>query len=207
MDVELQILKHLARDAQPTVSFIDKYCSDYKDLFPEVRSYECFKYLHLGIISEIKRKSLPEIAKVVGLKSAQSLHHFLTESPWDVPELRKRRLLKTLAVLKGHSITVVIDETGDRKKGERTDYVARQYLGSIGQIEQGIVSVNAYGIYQNITFPLLFKVFKPKGTLKAGDEYFTKIELAIEIIKELMEFGFRIELVLADSLYGESNSL
>jgi SRSO17 transposase len=206
MDVELQILKHLARDAQPTVSFIDKYCSYYKDLFPEVRSYECFKYLHLGIISEIKRKSLPKISKVVGLKSAQSLHHFLAASPWDVTELRKRILSKTLAVLKGHSITVVIDETGDRKKGERTDYVARQYLGSIGKIEQGIVSVNAYGIYQNITFPLLFKVFKPKGTLKAGDEYFTKIELAIEIIKELMEFGFRIELVLADSLYGESNS-
>ena len=206
MDVELQILKHLARDAQPTVSFIDKYCIYYKDLFPEVRSYECFKYLHLGIISEIKRKSLPQIAKVVGLKSAQSLHHFLDASPWDVTELKKRRLSKTLDVLKGHSITVVIDETGDRKKGKRTDYVARQYLGSIGKIEQGIVSVNAYGIYQNITFPLLFKVFKPKGTLKAGDEYFTKIELAIEIIKELMEFGFKIELVLADSLYGESNS-
>jgi hypothetical protein len=26
MDVELQIRKHLAREAQPTVSFIDKYC-------------------------------------------------------------------------------------------------------------------------------------------------------------------------------------
>jgi SRSO17 transposase len=81
MDVELQILKHLAREAQPTVSFIDEYCAGYKDLFPEVRSYECFKYLHLGIISEIKRKSLPEIAKVVGLKSAQSLHHFMAASP------------------------------------------------------------------------------------------------------------------------------
>jgi len=46
MDVELQILKHLSRDAQPTVSFIDKYCKYYKNLFPEVRSYECFKYLH-----------------------------------------------------------------------------------------------------------------------------------------------------------------
>ncbi len=57
MDVELQIIKHLARDAQPTVSVIDEYCSSYKDLFPEVRSYECFKYLHLGIISPIKRKS------------------------------------------------------------------------------------------------------------------------------------------------------
>jgi hypothetical protein len=51
MDVELQILKHLAREAQPTVGFIDEYCAGYKDLFPEVRSYECFKYLHLGIIS------------------------------------------------------------------------------------------------------------------------------------------------------------
>jgi SRSO17 transposase len=51
MDVELQIIKHLKRDAQPTIAVIDKYCSSYKDLFPEVRSYECFKYLHLGIIS------------------------------------------------------------------------------------------------------------------------------------------------------------
>ena len=206
MDVELQILKHKARDAQPTVSFIDKYCEGYKDLFTEVRRYECFKYLHLGIISDIKKKTLPEIAKVVGLKSAQSLHHFLSQSPWEVSELRKQRLSKILALLKENPLTVVIDETGDRKKGKTTDYVARQYLGSIGKVEQGIVSVNAYGIYKNITFPLLFKVFKPKGKIKTGDKYLTKIELAIEIIQELIEWGFKIELVLADSLYGESSS-
>ena len=47
MDVELQILKHLARDAQPTVVIVDEYCAEYKDLFKEVRNYECFKYLHL----------------------------------------------------------------------------------------------------------------------------------------------------------------
>ena len=68
MDVELQILKHLKRDAQPTVSLIDQYCEAYKDLFPEVRSYECFKYLHQGIVSPIKRKSLPEIAKAISGK-------------------------------------------------------------------------------------------------------------------------------------------
>jgi hypothetical protein len=39
MDVELQILKHLAREAQPTVGFIDEYCAGYKDLFPD--SSEC----------------------------------------------------------------------------------------------------------------------------------------------------------------------
>lgn len=199
MDVELQILKHLARDAQPTVSFIDEYCAGYKDLFPEVRSYECFKYLHIGIIAPIKKKSLPEIAKVVGINSAQSLHHFIAKSPWSVTEIRNRRLSKILSALKNKSITVVIDETGDRKKGKKTDYVARQYLGSMGKVDAGIVSVNAYGIYQDITFPLMFKVFKPQGRLKAGDNYQTKIKLASLIITELIEFGFKIELVLADS--------
>ena len=58
----------------------------------------------------------------------------------------------------------------------------------------GIVSVNTYGVYQNTTFPLLFKVFKPRGTLKESDTYQTKIELASSIITELIEFGFKIEL-------------
>ena len=205
MDVELQILKHLARDAHSTVSVIDEYCSYFKDLFKEVRNYECFKYLHLGIISPIKRKSLPEIAKVVGINSAQSLHHFITNSPWSVTKLKEKRLNKILNLLNGNTITVVVDETGDRKKGKKTDYVARQYLGSVGKIDNGIVSVNAYGVYSNITFPLMTKIFKPKGTLKEEDKYKTKIELASEIITDLIDYGFNIELVLADSLYGEAS--
>jgi SRSO17 transposase len=205
MDVELQILKHLARDAHPTVAIVDEYCASYKDLFKEVRNYECLKYLHLGLISPIKRKSLPEIAKVVSINSAQSLHHFIANSDWSVNELKSRRLKKIKKALNGNAITVVIDETGDRKKGKKTDYVARQYLGSVGKIDNGIVTVNAYGVYRNITFPLNVKIYKPKGTLKEPDKYKTKIELATEIIAELMDEGFNIELVLADSLYGESS--
>ena len=205
MDVELQILKHLPRDAHRTVTLIDEYCAEYKDLFKEVRNYECFKYLHLGIMSPIKRKSLPEIAKAVSINSAQSLHHFIANSDWSVNKLKSRRLKKLKKALNGQAITVVIDETGDRKKGKKTDYVARQYLGSVGKIDNGIVTVNAYGVYENITFPLSFKIFKPKGTLKSGDKYKTKIALASEIITELISEGFNIGLVLADSLYGESS--
>jgi SRSO17 transposase len=53
-----------------------------KGYFPEVRSFEAFKFLHLGMVSEIKHKSLPAIAKAVGLDNSQSLHRFLSESPW-----------------------------------------------------------------------------------------------------------------------------
>jgi SRSO17 transposase len=41
---------------------------------------------------------------------------------------------------------------------------------------------------------LIVHEFKPKGTLKAEDKYKTKIELASEIITELIEEGFNIEL-------------
>ncbi len=51
------------RQPIPTVKFIDSDCQFYQNLFPEVRSFVAFKYLHMGMISDIKRKTLPEIAK------------------------------------------------------------------------------------------------------------------------------------------------
>jgi len=67
------------------------------------------------------------------------------------------------------------------------------------------VSVNAY-VVDNITYPLLFKIFKPLSRLQPGDVYKTKPELAVEILQELEEWNL-IELVLADSLYGESGDV
>ncbi len=52
------------RNPKPTVSFIDSYCADYQDLFPEVRTFESFKNLHLGMIADIKRKTLPVTRKL-----------------------------------------------------------------------------------------------------------------------------------------------
>jgi SRSO17 transposase len=86
MDVAEQVCKHLPRTPETTIPLVDQYCAYYQDLFPDVRSYESFTLLHLGIISNIKRKSLPELAKVVGT-SSQSLHHFLSESPWNISEI------------------------------------------------------------------------------------------------------------------------
>jgi hypothetical protein len=39
--------------------------------------------------------------------------------------------------------TLVIDETGDRKDGTKTAHVGRQYLGGIGKIDNGVVSVSS----------------------------------------------------------------
>jgi SRSO17 transposase len=141
------------RSPKPSIKFVDEYCAIYRNIFPEVRSFENFRALHLGMISEIKRKTLPEIALVVGLENQQSLHHFLTESPWSIESLKKRRLELILRGLNERSIILIIDETGDKKQGTTTDYVNRQYIGNLGKIENGIVVVTAYGVIEDMTFP------------------------------------------------------
>ncbi len=195
-----------ARIAKPTVSFVDDYCELYRSLFPEVRSFEAFKHLHIGMISDIKRKSLPAIARVVGLENEQSLHHFLTESPWSVKALERQRLRVILDMLNGREITLIIDDTGDRKKGSTTAYVKRQYIGNLGKIENGIVAVTAYGVWENITFPLTFEVYKPEECLEPGDVYRSKPQIVAQMIRELRAMGFKFKLVLADCLYGQSES-
>lgn len=104
--------------------------------------------------------------------------------------------------------------TGEQKKGKSTDYVTRQlisrrtppralpcqYIGNLGKTENGIVSVNTYGVVEGITYPLIFQIFKPKSSLKKGDDYKTKPQIAVEIIQKLKAWGFKIKLVLADSL-------
>lgn len=194
----------IRRNAQETVKFVDAYGALYRDLFEDVRSFEYFKLLHIGLMSELARKSLPAIAKAVGEADSQDLHHFVTKGSWSVEMVRQRRLALTQQALKGRGFTLCIDETGDRKKGNTTDYCARQYIGNVGKIENGVVSVNAYGVLDDITFPLLFRVFKPEKRLKPEDTYRTKPQLAVELIRTLKQQGFAIDLILADCLYGES---
>ena len=67
-----------------TVGFVDSYSDRYRSLFGDVRNFESFKQLHVGILSELPRKTLPKIAKLVGLKDGQSLHHFLRDGTWQV---------------------------------------------------------------------------------------------------------------------------
>jgi len=61
------------REPAETIKFVDDYCEWYRNLFPEV-SFEAFKYLHIGMISDIKRKTLPNISGRIS--NEQGLLHF-----------------------------------------------------------------------------------------------------------------------------------
>ena len=192
-----------AREPAKTVAFVDDYCAHYRSVFPNVRHFEQFTHLELGLLAETKRKSLPRLATTVKA-DPQALHHFLAKADWSVEAVRAMRLHLTRQALAGRPFMLCIDETGDRKKGKTTDYAASQYIGNVHTLANGVVSVNAYGVLDTVTFPLAFRLFKPRSRLKPGDVYKSKPQLAIELIQDLMALGFHFSVVLADSLYGES---
>jgi len=65
-------------------------------------------------------KTLPEIAKVVGLDQEQS--QIIFTNLLGSERTRKQRL-DLILHFKRKKIFLIIDETGDKKKGKRTDYV------------------------------------------------------------------------------------
>jgi SRSO17 transposase len=192
-----------ARDPVPTVAFVDDYCAHYRSVFPNVRQHEQFTRLELGLVAETKRKSLPRLAQATKA-DPQAFHHFLAKADWSVEALRAVRLELTRQALRERPFILCLDETGDRKKGKTTDYAAHQYIGNVHTLANGVVSVNAYGVLDTVTFPLACKIYKPQRRLKPGDVYKSKPQLAVELIHELAAQGFHFSVVLADSLYGES---
>jgi SRSO17 transposase len=128
----------------------------------------------------------------------------LAKADWSVEAVRAKRLALLHQALGERPFILCIDETGDRKKGHTTDYVAHQYIGNLHTLANGVVSVNAYGLLGTTTFPLRFRVFKPETRLKPGEVYHTKPQLAIAIIEDLLARGFPFSVVVADARYGES---
>jgi SRSO17 transposase len=193
------------RPATPTVAFIDQYCAHYRGLFANVRHFEQCTALHLGLLAETRRKSLPRLGKVVHA-DPQALHHFLAHADWSVEALRRQRLELVRQALGDRPIILCLDETGDRKQGHTTDSVASQSIGNRHTLANGIVSVNAYGLLGTTTFPLRFRLCKPQSRLKPGAVYQPHPQLALAMIAELVALGFRFSVVLADSAYGERST-
>ena len=192
------------RTPQPTLAFIDEHCQAFRPAFEDVRSFEHFKALHVGLLSDLPRKSLPAIARFLGLPDAQGLHHMLTSERIATDEPRRLRTGLVRAAIGRRPLTLLVDETGDRKKGTTTDYVSRQYLGSLGKVDNGLVTVHVVALVGQVIFPLLFEVFKPEKRLKPGERHRSKIKIARALLDEVASWGPAVELVVADALYGEA---
>lgn len=105
------------------------------------------------------------------LPRAQKLQWFLSESNGEERKVQAERLKLLRAdpsTAPNAQGVLVIDETGDRKDGHKTAHVARQYLGNVGKIDTGVVSVSSLWADEQVYYPLEVEPYTPESYFAEG---------------------------------------
>jgi SRSO17 transposase len=203
------------RACAPAPGPLEDYAQQFDDLFGVLAQREGFRaYLQGLLLPRDRNKTLTALAgtePVVGAQAAsvQRLQFFLAESTWDTAAVNRRRwaVLWAREELQPHARGVlIVDDTGDRKAGSRTAHVARQYLGSIGKIDNGIVAVTTVWADERVYYPLHCIPYTPASRLPHGtaDPAFrTKPQLAADLIAQARSAAVPFRAVVADCFYGD----
>lgn len=97
--------------------------------------------LILGLLSGLDRKNCWTIAEHRGDGTPDGLQHLLSRAKWDVDAVRDDLRSYVREAFGDPGAILVVDETGDVKKGAQSVGVQRQYTGTAGRIENAQVAV------------------------------------------------------------------
>jgi SRSO17 transposase len=95
----------------------------------------------LGLIAGLPRKNCWTIAEHAGEATPDGMQHLLERARWDADAVRDDVRGYVAGQLADPQAVLVVDETGDVKKGTATAGVQRQYTGTAGRIENAQVAV------------------------------------------------------------------
>ncbi|MFP9193996.1 transposase, partial [Natrialbaceae archaeon A-CW1-1] len=133
---------------------------------------------------------------VLPAKSERALNKFLTEYDWDEDQLNRERL----ALLQQTNDTkwssggvVIIDDTFTHKTGEQIPNAGKFYDHTIRGYIWGQNLVYALYADEKTTYPLGFRLYEKDAQ--------RRVELAIELVDELIEIGVPADTYLFDMSY------
>ena len=111
---------------------------------PRFRRYEPLRRageLMAGMVSGLDRKNCWTIAEHRGAVSPDGLPHLLARASWDADAVRDDLRDYVIDAFGDPGAILVVDETGDVKKGVHSVGVQRQYSGTAGRVENSQVAV------------------------------------------------------------------
>ena len=109
--------------------------------FARVEPRRHARALVLGLLADLPRKNCWTIAEDAGQSSPDGLQHLLAGAVWDHDAVRDDVRDYLVEHLGQEGVVLVVDETGDLKKGSHTVGVQRQYTGTAGKIDNAQVAV------------------------------------------------------------------
>jgi hypothetical protein len=204
------------RPCPPAPGLLEDFAAQFDGLFSSLAQRRGLRdYLQGLLLPRDRNKTLTGLAAaepVVGAqhREVQRLQWFLSESTWDHQGLNERRvrlLCQDPATAPDDRGVLVIDDTGDRKDGTATAHVARQYLGSVGKTDNGIVAVTSLWADERCYWPVHAVPYTPASRLAAGKRdpgFRTKPQLAVELVEAAHQAGIRFRAVVADCFYGDN---
>jgi SRSO17 transposase len=92
-----------------------------------------------GLLADLPRKNCWTIAEHAGDASPDGMQHLLARAVWDEDKVRDDIRGYVIEHLGDPAAVLVVDETGDLKKGTGTVGVKRQYTGTAGRVENAQV--------------------------------------------------------------------
>jgi SRSO17 transposase len=165
-----------------------------------------------GQLSALERKSVEPIALAANVP-VRTLQEFLSQHRWEEDRARDR-LQQMVAEEHAHPHSVgVIDETSFVKQGKKTPGVQRQYLGTVGKQENGIVTVHLAYAAEDFHCLLDGELFLPESWAQDPGRcreakipetmtYRPKTEIALELYDRARANGIRFEWLTFDEWYG-----
>lgn len=172
----------------------------------------------LGLLAGLPRVNCWTIAEHAGEVSPDGMQNLLSRAVWDADAVRDDLRGYVVDHLADPGAVLVVDETGDLKKGAHTVGVQRQYTGTAGRIENAQVGVYlvyaATGGHAFIDRALYLPkswTTDPERCDAAGvpddTRFATKPALAREMITRALDAGVPAAWVTGDEVYGTDSKL
>ncbi|MFF4291368.1 IS701 family transposase [Streptomyces sp. NPDC001633] len=186
--------------------------------FTRVEPRRRTRRLVLGLLSDLPRKNCWTIAEWAGDATPDGMQHLLNRAKWDADAVRDDLRDYVAEHLHDDQAVLVVDETGDVKKGSHTVGVQRQYTGTAGRIENSQIAV--YLVYacrrghaavdRELYIPRSW-TDQPDRSQAAGlspdTAFATKPELAVRMITRFLDAGHHASWVAGDEIYGGNPKL
>ncbi|HET6481193.1 MAG TPA: IS701 family transposase [Actinoplanes sp.] len=171
-----------------------------------------------GLLADLEIKTCWQVAEQAGHARPDAMQRLLYRAEWDADAVRDDVRKVVVDRLGDPDGVLVVDETGDLKKGVHTVGVQRQYTGTAGRIENAQVGVFlAYASRHGHTL-IDRRVYLPKSWTDdrdrceqagvPGDVVFaTRSELAEDMITAGVKAEVPARWVAADEAYGNNTRL
>jgi SRSO17 transposase len=171
-----------------------------------------------GLLADLPRKNCWTIAEHAGDLTPDGMQHLLGRAVWDHDGVRDDVRGYLVEHLGDPEAVLVIDETGDLKKGTATVGVQRQYTGTAGRIENAQVAV--YLVYATDAGHAMIdrELYVPRGWIAdsgrcraagipEGVGFTTKPALARRMLARALDAGVPAAWVTGDEVYGADSGL